>query len=46
VFFNFANDEDLEKVCRRLGIDIEFVRIADSSEKIVKDYFSRFRSRF
>ncbi|MAG01870.1 hypothetical protein CMI42_00895 [Candidatus Pacearchaeota archaeon] len=42
----FSNDEDLEKACKRLNIDIEFIRIADSSEKVVKDFFRQFKFQF
>lgn len=34
----FSNDEELEKACKKFNKKINFVKIADSSEKVIKNW--------
>ena len=38
----FCNDEDLAKACKFFKKNIEFIRIADSPEKLRKDFFNQY----
>ncbi|MDO8517434.1 MAG: hypothetical protein Q7S33_04910 [Nanoarchaeota archaeon] len=35
----FSNDEDLKKVCKRFNKNIEVISIAESNEKVIKNFF-------
>ncbi len=37
----FSNDEDLSKICRTFHINLDFVRISDSTNKTIKDAFDK-----
>lgn len=42
----FCNDEELERYCKRLNYDLEFIRIPIDSNKIIKDAFNKSKFQY
>lgn len=42
----FCNDEELEKACKKLNYNLEFIRIPVDSQKIIKDTFKEIKSQY